>query len=166
MNRFRFLMVAAVGAALTLAVSLNAQESGIMLGAKAPVRTLDDANGKAFDLASVIGKRPVLMEFWATWCPNCKALEPALMAAHKKYGKQVEFIAVAVPINQTLARVQRYVREYKYEFPMLWDKDGLLAADYEVPATSYVVLIDRTGKVVYTGVGGDQKLEEEIKKVL
>jgi thiol-disulfide isomerase/thioredoxin len=157
-------------ALLTLAVAatspLIAQESGIALGTKAPAITLNDAQGKAVSLANVIGKQPVLLEFWATWCENCRALEPHMLAAHKKYGAQVAFYGIAVPINQTLARVQRYVADRKYPFPMLWDKDGTIAADYEVPATSYVVVIDKTGKVVYTGAGGTQDLDAALKKAL
>lgn len=166
MNRLRSFAIALAVAAVAGASPLIAQDSGIPVGSKAPTRTLDDTDGKPVDLSKVIGTRPVLLEFWATWCPNCKALEPTLVAAHKKYGTSVAVYVVAVPINQNLARVQRYVREYKYAFPTLWDKDGLLAADYDVPATSYVVLIDRTGKIAYTGLGGDQDLEAAIKKVL
>jgi thiol-disulfide isomerase/thioredoxin len=167
-GRFPRALALICGASLVglFAVPVSAQESGIMLGVKAPARTLEATDGKPANLADVIGKRPVLLEFWATWCPNCKELEPKMVALHKQHGAQVAFYMVAVPINQTLARVTRYVAEHKYPFPMLWDKDGRLAEDYEVPATSYVVLIDRTGKVVYTGVGGSQDLESAIKKVL
>ena len=169
MNKMRLrhtLLAMSVAVAALGAAPGAAQESGILLGAKAPARTLTATDGKATNLADVIGKRPVLLEFWATWCGNCKELEPRMIAAHKKYAAQVAFFAVAVPINQTLARVQRHVKDHNYAFPMLWDKDGELAADYEVPATSYVVVIDKTGKVVYTGVGGTQDLDAAIKKAL
>lgn len=145
---------------------LHAQDGGIEIGARAPVRTLNNTDGKPVNLADFIGKKPVLLEFWATWCENCKALEPRMLAAHKKYGAQVEFIGVAVAINQTLARVQRYVQQYKYTYPMLWDKDGNCAADFDVPATSFVVIIDKSGKVVYTGAGGKQDLDAAIRKAL
>ena len=58
------------------------------------------------DLAQSIGKMPTVIEFWATWCPNCKELEPALLAASKKYANQVRFVGVAVSVNETPARVK------------------------------------------------------------
>lgn len=146
--------------------SLRAQDGGIEIGARAPVRTLNNTDGKPVNLADFIGKKPVLIEFWATWCENCKALEPSMLKAHKKYGAQIEFIGVAVAINQTLDRVQKYVQKYKYTYPMLWDAVGDCAAAYDVPATSFVVIIDKSGKVVYTGSGGKQDLDAAIGKAL
>jgi thiol-disulfide isomerase/thioredoxin len=159
----------AVAGGLAVAVTaspLAGQESGIMIGATAPTRTLTAADGRVTNLGDVIGKRPVLLEFWATWCPSCKELEPHLVSLHRQHGDKVAFFVIAVPINQTLARVQRYAQDRKYPFPVLWDKDGELAADYEAPATSYVVLIDKAGKVVYTGSGGSQDLATALRKVL
>ena len=156
---------AVVSALLVAApVLLNAQESGIAAGSRAPAIALNDTDGKGVSLAGVIGKQAVLLEFWATWCENCRALEPRMMAAHKKYGAQVAFFGIAVPISQTLARVQRYVADHKYPYPTLCDKDGTVAADYEVPATSYVVVIDKRGTIVYTGAGGTQDLDAAIRK--
>ena len=159
--------LASAAVLLCLAVpALRAQDGGIEVGARAPARTLNNTDGKPVNLADFIGKKPVLLEFWATWCENCKALEPRMLAAHKKYGAQVEFIGVAVAINQTLARVQQYVQKYKYPYPMLWDVVGDCAAAYDVPATSFVVIIDKSGKVVYTGAGGKQDLDAAIRKTL
>jgi peroxiredoxin len=153
--------------ALLLAVSaapLVAQELGLEVGSKAPTATLNDVNGKPVDLAKIIGTKPVLLEFWATWCSNCKELEPRMLAAHRTYGADVAIFAVAVPLNQSLERVKRYVEQYKYPFPMLWDAEGDFAGAYEAPATSYVVVIDRKGTIVYTGLGGKQDLDAAIKK--
>jgi hypothetical protein len=48
----------------------------------------------------------------------------------------------------------------------LFDRRGNATGAYDVPATSYIVVLDRTGKVVYTGLGGDQKLEPALRKAL
>lgn len=146
--------------------SASAQDLGILVGSKAPAAVVETLDGKAVDLARYIGKTPVLMEFWATWCPNCKELEPALHAVHRKYAGKVEFIVVAVSVNQSPQRVKLYAAKHKLPGVMLFDKRGKAADAYEVPATSYIVVIDKAGKVVYTGLGGDQDLEAAVRKAL
>jgi peroxiredoxin len=165
MKRLYGLLIGGVVAALST-TPLVAQDSALEVGMRAPAVALDDTKGNAVNLATVIGSKPVVLEFWAFWCENCKQLEPKLFAAHAKYAKDVAFYGIAVSINQTPARVARYVEQYKYPFPMLWDKEGRAAELYDVPATSYVVVIDRTGRVVYTGAGGSQDLEAAIRKAL
>lgn len=148
------------------ASALRAQDLGIEVGKRAPaalVRTLD---GKSVDLGSYVGKTPMFIEFWAVWCPNCRELEPALLAAEKKYGTRMKFIGVAVAINQSPERVKAYTEKHGLKHEIVFDTDGNAAEAYDPPATSYIVVVDRTGKIVYTGVGGDQNLEAAIKKAL
>jgi len=106
------------------------------------------------------------MTFWATWCTNCKELEPQFLSLVKQYSPRVTFIDVAVSVNQSPDRVKRYAEKYHFTHQMLYDVNGDAVGAYDVPATSYVVLVDRTGKVVYTGLGGDQNLAAALKKVL
>jgi len=127
------------------------------------VHTLD---GKESDLSQYVGKSPVVMEFWATWCENCKELEPTLLAAAKKYGTQVKFVGVAVSVNQTPARVKAFVEKHGIPGDQYFDTKGNATGAYDVPATSYVVVLNKAGKVVYTGLGGKQNLEAAIKKAL
>src|SRR4029077_13113232 len=72
----------AIVAALVTPAALIAQDIGLPVGTQAPAVTVQDLDGKTVDLGRYVGKQPVLLEFWATWCPLCKALEPALKAAH------------------------------------------------------------------------------------
>ena len=145
---------------------IAAQESGIAVGAKAPSAKVQTLDGRQTDLSSYIGKTPVILEFWAFWCPNCKELEPALLSLQKKYGPKVKFVAVAVSVNQTRHRVKAYTTKHRYRHVTLFDADGFATEAYDVPATSYVVVIDARGNVVYTGLGGKQDLEAAIRKAL
>lgn len=144
----------------------RAQDLGIDVGAKAPAVSVQSLDGKDIPLANYIGKTPVLIEFWATWCPNCKELMPALLDAEKKYGKQVKFMAIAVAINQSPEKVRRWLAAHPMPHDTFYDHEGKAAGAFDAPATSYVVVLDKTGKVVYTGLGGKQDLETAIKKAL
>jgi thiol-disulfide isomerase/thioredoxin len=154
--------------ATTIGVSrvASAQDLGIELGSIAPSAKLHTLEGKDTDLSAYIGKGPVLMEFWAVWCPNCKELEPALLSVAKKYGNRVKFIGIAVSVNETPDRVKAFVEKHGMPGDQLFDTKGNATGAYDVPATSYVVVLDKNGKVVYTGLGGKQDLESAIKKVL
>lgn len=144
----------------------NAQDLGIQIGKRAPAAIVQDMNGKPVNLASYIGKTPMLIEFWATWCENCKHLEPALLSAQKKYGKKVRFMGIAVSVNQSPQRVKLYAARHGLKHDILYDHAGEATDVYEVPATSYIVVINKKGTVVYTGLGGDQNLEAALKRAL
>ncbi len=146
--------------------ALHAQELGIELGSTAPSAKVHTLDGKESDLAQYVGKSPVVMEFWATWCENCKELEPTLLAVAKKYSTQVKFVGVAVSVNQTPARVKAFVEKHNIPGDQYYDTKGNATGAYDVPATSYVVVLNKAGKVVYTGLGGKQNLEAAIKKAL
>jgi len=145
---------------------VRAQDLGIEVGSVAPAAKLHTLDGKEVDLAQYIGKTPMVMEFWAIWCPNCKELEPTLVSAAKKYGDQVKFFGIAVSVNETPERVKAFVAKHGLPGEQFFDTKGNASGAYDAPATSYVVVINKAGKVVYTGLGGKQNLDAAIKKAL
>lgn len=154
-------------AALGVAPSRGrAQDLGLQVGSTAPPAKVFTLDGQQADLAQYIGKTPMVIEFWATWCPNCAELEPTLLDVARKYGQRVKFVGVAVSVNETPARVKAFVAKHGLPGDQYFDSKGDATDAYDAPATSYVVVVDRTGKVAYTGLGGKQDLEGAIKKVL
>jgi thiol-disulfide isomerase/thioredoxin len=151
-------------AALVATTSLGAQEVGLPVGTRAPAAAVETLDGKPTDLAAYIGRTPVLIEFWASWCENCKALEPQLKTVARKYAGKVRFVAVAVSVNQSPERVRGFARQHPLPVEFVYDRAGKATDVYEAPATSYILVVDRTGKIVYTGQGSDQDLDAAIRK--
>ncbi len=156
-----------VGATLALAAAspLGAQDVGLAVGTKAPVVAVEDLDGKSVDLGQYIGRQPVVLEFWATWCPLCKALEPSLKTAHARYGRTVRFLAIGVGVNQSPASIKRHLTEHPLPFPVLFDGAGSAVRAYEAPTTSYIVVVDKTGTVTYTGTGAEQDIAAVLQRV-
>src|SRR5262245_53878171 len=136
-----------------LAPPVRGQETGIAVGSRAPTVTVKDLDGHPVDLGRYIGHKPVMLEFWATWCERCEALLPRVRLAFEEFGDRVEFFGINVTVNQTPERVRRYLIEHRPAFRTLYDAAGASIRAYQVPTTSYIVIVDRTGKVAYTGVG-------------
>lgn len=160
--------VALIAASLSAAAprGARAQDMGVDVGTMAPNPAVYTLDGRKTTLGDFVGKTPTLIEFWATWCPNCKELQPAMKAAAARYGDKVKFVGVAVSVNENPARVKAFVAKYGIPGTQFFDTDGDATGKFDVPATSFVVVLDRTGKVVYTGLGGKQDLDAAIKKVL
>jgi thiol-disulfide isomerase/thioredoxin len=163
--RFVAALLATALAAAPLA-SAHAQDIGLELGTQAPAAAVQTLDGKPADLSQYVGKGPVLIEFWATWCPNCRALEPQMLALATKYAGKLQVVTVAVSVNQSPERVRAYVQRHKIPGVVLFDRTGAATGAYDVPATSHILVLDRTGKVVYTGLGPEQNLEAAIRKAL
>lgn len=152
--------------ALALAAPSAAQDVGLPLGERPDPVILEDLDGQAVDLADFLGQRPVLLEFWATWCPLCDALQPRIDEAHERFGDEVEFLIVAVGVNQTPRAVRRHVARNDMRGRVLWDGRGAATRAFMAPTTSYVVLLDAAGAVAYTGMGSDQDIVAAIERVL
>lgn len=175
MKNIRKLAVTSATARLTLLAgmllvagssALRAQESGIAMGAMAPAAAVVTLDGMAVDLHTFYGGKPVVLEFWATWCPLCTKLEPAMQEARTKYKDQVTFVSVGVNQNQSAARQKAHVEKHAMDGEFVFDQDGAATKAFSVPHTSYVVVLDASGKVVYTGVGAEQDIDAAVRQGL
>ena len=162
----RRLLLAAVSLLLAAPVAARAQDIGLEIVTQAPPAAVQTLDGRPANLSEFIGKGPVLLEFWATWCPNCRALEPQMQAVARKYAGRLRIVAVAVSVNQSPERVKAYVAKHALPGTFVFDTKGAATGAYDVPATSYILVLDRTGKVVYTGQGPDQNLDAAVRKAL
>jgi thiol-disulfide isomerase/thioredoxin len=166
-----WLSAAIFTAALTALASplpLHAQEQiGIAVGATPDAVEIEDLDGNPVDLGDYIGSgKPLLIEFWAAWCPLCQALEPAMLRAYSAYGEEVDFLVVAVAVNQSVRRVRRYEEGHEVPGRFLWDTEGRAVRAFMAPSTSYIVVLDAGGSVVYTGLGADQDIDEAVQEAL
>ena len=138
---------------------------GPAVGDAAPVVTVPDLDGKPVRVGVGSAHHPVLIEFWATWCEVCRALLPTMRAAQKAYGDRVDFYGVNVTVNERKDRVKQYVAQNKPPYRTLYDDKGVATRAFAAMATSYIVIIDRNGKIAYTGEGSDQKILAELARV-
>ena len=172
MNAVRRNLLAAVtafGAVVMLFSGAGAQERGeigIAVGETPAPPTIENLDGEPVDLADYVGERPLLLEFWASWCEQCEALQPSMDAAFERYGDEVGFLAVAVAVAQTQRAVRRHLERHAIPFPMLWDTRGSATRAFLALATAYVVILDADGKVAYTGIGPQQDIVQAVGDVL
>jgi len=148
------------------AFAQEGQDLGIALGATPPPVTVQDLDGRPVNLGAMVGQKPLLIEFWATWCPLCAALMPQLDSAYARHQDKVAFVSVAVAVNESPASVKRHLAKEPHPFPFLWDANGSAVRAFQAPSTSYIVVLDAKGKVVYTGLGEDQDIEAALQRVV
>lgn len=152
--------------AVVPSVALAQRAIDIPVGSMAPDMKLETLDGKPASFAPWLGKKPMLIEVWATWCENCEALAPRILEAKKKYGNEVQFVGVAVSFNQSPARVKAHMEKHGFDILTFYDKLGEADVVYGVKATSTVIALDRAGRVVYAGAGAGQDIDLAVRKSL
>lgn len=110
--------------------------------------TLRGLDGQPVSLSRFLGKKPVLLVFWATWCPECKAASPKINALHDGFpGEKMQILAL--DYRETPERVAAAVKSRGIRYPVLLDERGQVARAFGVVGIPTYVLIGRNGTVVY-----------------
>jgi thiol-disulfide isomerase/thioredoxin len=132
---------------LALILGIRAwQQSGIASG-PAPVLAGVQLDGKPVALTAFAG-RPVLVHFWATWCPICSAEQGSIDAL----ARDTPVITVAMQSGERDAVVQ-HLRNEALSFPVLNDPDGVIAAQWGVRAVPASFVVDGAGQIRFVEVG-------------
>ncbi len=110
--------------------------------------TLPDLDGRQVALGPFLGKTPVLLVFWATWCPECKAAIPEInaMTTEPLAGK---LQILGLDFRESREKVANAVKARGIRYPVLLDERGQVARAYGIVGIPTYVLIDRRGNVAY-----------------
>ncbi len=136
------------------------------VGFPAPLFTLSDLEGNEVSLADLRGKA-VVINFWATWCPPCRAEIPDLEAVYQKYNSQgVEFLGVDLLENRE--PVARYVARTGMSYTVLLDGEALVSRAYSLTALPTTYFLDRDGIIRDKRIGkmGEKEIEERLLEAL
>lgn len=136
--------------------SLNSETSPLLTtlnpAIAAPDFTLTDMDGETHSLASYKGK-PVIINFWATWCPPCRAELPSMNRAWKKIKDEgIEMLAVNVGEDEDT--IFAFMGNYPIDFTVLLDESGKIINNWPIKGLPTTFVLDKDGKLVYRAIGG------------
>ncbi len=173
MNNHQRRGVLALGLAILLMVATSAFGQSLVDTVMSLVGTKGSSEPVDFDLPSTDdtrvrlsdyrGKKPVLLYFWAIWCPACQAVKPEVAKLRARIREeQLEILAVNVGAGDSFERVQRYQKAHPMPFKVLYDGDGAAMKAFEVRGVPLFVIVDKNGAIVYR----DHQLPSDIQRFI
>lgn len=134
-----------------------------------PDFTVYDRDGNEVHLSDFVGK-PVVLNFWASWCSPCKKEMPYFDALYCEYGDQIHFVMVNATdgYQETMESALEYLDGTEYKFPVYFDSDSDAITAYGVSAFPTTFFFDASGNPVAYGQGSmdEETLEKGLKMIL
>jgi thiol-disulfide isomerase/thioredoxin len=145
-------VIVVVGGAWTLTAMRPSDEPGAVVDLSGPMPRIagEAVAGGTLD-RSDYGGRPVVVNFWATWCGPCRKEQPALQSLAEEYEGRVAFVGVNHLDDRAAAR--EYLRQYGVTYPSVFDPAGEVAFDFEIPYLPATVIVDAKGQLRYRLLG-------------
>ena len=107
--------------------------------------------------------KPMIVEFWATWCPPCRSSIPHLNEIHAKYkDKGLQIVGIT---DEDRAKIKKFEKEVPIEYAVALDANGKYAKPFGIQGIPHAVLVDKTGKIVWEGHPMSLK-ESQIEELL
>ncbi|MFD2171664.1 TlpA family protein disulfide reductase [Tumebacillus lipolyticus] len=115
-----------------------------VVGYRAPNFSLETFEGKTVELSELQGK-PVVLNFWASWCGPCRQEMPDLEAVHKQYGDRVQVYGVNLTSQDDLDKAKKFMQEMGVTFPSLIDEKEKAGKAYRIFSVPMTYAIDQNG---------------------
>ncbi len=131
-----------------------------LLAEPMPDFRLPNETGQTVTLTELLGKGPVIVDFWANYCQPCKQAMPALNELVAKYDSlTVVLISIDAPRDQT--RAKNYLKGRNFNFITLYDPDKSLASQLNVAEPPHTFILDKNGEIVMEHLGFTAGVESE-----
>ena len=137
----------------------NLPEVGTEVGKRAPGFTLEDLNGNQVSLSDYQGQK-IFLNFWASWCPPCRAEMPDMQKLHEE--EYEDFVILAVNIGETKATAVSFMMQNNINFKVLLDSDKEIAREYLVRGIPTSYFIDENG-VIFNKTSGTISYERMLE---
>ncbi|MCY0895296.1 MAG: TlpA disulfide reductase family protein [Alicyclobacillaceae bacterium] len=141
---------------------------GVQIGDVAPDFSLRElGTHHQVSLASFLGKTPVVLNAWASWCPPCNHEAPMLVSLAKQLAGKVQFVGVNMTsLNDSVPAAKAFVAKYHLSYPVLLDTNGLFDMDYRILGLPTTFVLNPRGVIVakFTGQLTSENLQEMIRK--
>ncbi len=128
-----------------------------------PEFRLPDETGSNVSLADLLGKGPVILDFWADYCQPCKLAMPYLNDLALKYDS-LTVVLVSLDAPKVQAKAKNYLKGKAYKFVTLYDADKTLAKKLNVVNPPHTFILDKTGEIVYSHLGFEPGTEKEYER--
>lgn len=111
--------------------------------------TLESIGGERVSLRQAAAGKPVLLVFWATWCPHCNEAVPEINRIHSRLSDRLRILAI--DFMESGGKVKAFMKAKNITYPVLLDSQGKVARQYNVLGIPTYILLDKEGRVVYSG---------------
>ena len=130
----------------------------------APDFTMLDMEGNEVTLASFFGK-PIVLNFWASWCGPCKMEMPEIQKFYDKYGQEIHFLLVSV--DDSLDAAKTFISDSGYTFPVYFDTTSVGAYTYGASSIPLTFFIDAQGNLTayYMGAMSESILQQGVDMI-
>jgi len=162
-RRLAVLLISVLVSGLVIAGCSPTTEGELREGSRAPDFQLTELGGEAVSLSDMRGMT-VLLNFWATWCPPCRAEMPYIQQIYEE-GASRGLMVLAVNLGESPAEVKEFMESNNLSFPVLLDINKEVGRSYGIQAIPTTFIIDQSGIIRVIEVGAFTS-EDEIERVL
>lgn len=133
---------------------------------------LPTIDGTTYKIKDVLGKKNIVLNFWATWCVPCRREMLHLQKLYEQFqARGLEVVAISIDDASRLSQVKPYVKRSQYTYPVLLDTDSLIIKKFQAqPEVPLTVLVDKRGRIVrrFQGYkpGDEETLKADVQKLM